>query len=314
VGYQDQNETKINQQDHDGVTWLDVRSGDAATFEQLKRDYHLHPIHLSESIQKVQHTQVEREDNYLFFVLRFPLFDGRTYKISVVQVGIFLGRDFLITIHPADCPTINKLFQDSRPGDYFRKGSDYLLYELIHRLLDNISEMVDYVESEMDSLEDRVFGDDNSDALHISKVRQKIVRLDRVIAPKRLILSDLSQQIDSFMGRNVSRYYSNNTKMTNRLWEVVEEAKETVEIYKDADFTTSTEKTNKTLMLLTLAFTFTIPVTVVSTMYGMNVPLPGGNGQAWHFLGHYTSFIVLMGASLIFTICMHFYFKAKKWF
>ena len=315
VGIEDQNLNNIVEQEHHGVKWLDVRANDPAVFERLKRDFHLHPLHLTESMQKVQHTQVEREDDYLFFVLHFPLFDAVSYKVLIGQVGIFLGRDYLITIHMTECPTLEKLFDQCLHGHNFDKGSDHLLYELIHRLLDNIAAMTDYVESELDTLEDLVFYDDKSDALQISKVRQKIVKLSRVIGPKRLILEDLAQQIDSFSGRNVSRYYSSNAKTANRLWEVIEEAKETVEIYKDADFTTSTEKTNKTLMLLTLVFTFTIPITVISTLYGMNVLLPGGiEAGSWLFLGKYTSFIILLVFCLVLTISMHFYFKKKKWF
>jgi magnesium transporter len=307
---------KIREHKHNGSTWLDVGSSEPKVFDRLKNEFHLHPIHLNESTQKVQHNQVEREDDYLFFVLHFPLFDSSSHKIIIGQVGIFLGKDFLVTIHEMDCPTIDKLFDEwTEIGDKISEGSDRLLYELIHRLLGNIADMIDYVQSELDAIEDVVFNDDNSEAMQISKVRQKIVRLSRVIEPKRLILEDLAQQIDGFMGRKISRYYANNTKMANRLWEVIEEAKETVEIFKDADFTISTEKTNKTLMLLTLVFTFTIPITVISTLYGMNVLLPGGiEAGSWMFLGRYTSFVVLVVFSLLVTLGMHFYFRKKKWF
>jgi magnesium transporter len=101
----------------------------------------------------------------------------------------------------------------------------------------------------------------------------------------------------------------------NKLWEEIEEANETVEVYKDADFTTSTEQTNRILAILTLVFTFTIPITVVGTLYGMNVLLPGGieTGE-WTFFGRYTTFIILLVLSTLMALAMYLYFKRKKWF
>ncbi len=175
--------------------------------------------------------------------------------------------------------------------------------------------MTDDVNNELDEIEDIVFDNKNSDSQRIGKLRQRIVRLSRVIGPKRLILKDLAEQVDAFTGEKYYKYYSNNTKMVNKLWEEVEEAKETVEIYKDADFTSSTEKTNRILAILTLVFTFTIPLTVVGTLYGMNVLLPGGTATGeWTFLGRYTTFYILLTTSVILALAMYCYFKRKKWF
>jgi magnesium transporter len=311
----------IRTQTHNGVTWLDVQNPNSDVLAQLEKQYHLHPQHLNESIQKVQHNQVEREDNYLFFVLHFPTFADGDSKIVIGQLGIFLGKDFMATVRTSDCPVVNQLYtlckHDAAQAELtFDHGPDHLLYSLISKLLSSISDMTDVVVTELDGIEDVVFDNTGSDAHRIGKVRQKIVRLRRVIGPKRLILEDLCQQIDSFMGgRKIARYYATNTKRVNKLWEVIEEAKETVEIYKDADFITSTEKTNQILMVLTLVFTFTIPITIVGALYGMNVLLPGGIETGnWSFLGRYTTFELLVAGSLGLAIGMFVYFKFKKWF
>lgn len=307
-------------QTHNGVTWADVRNPDSATFAQLEKDYNLHPLHLAESVQKVQHTQVEREDDYLFLVLHFPVFEPHTAKIFAGQLGVFLGKDYLVTIHANTSPFIDDVFSTSfhseqQAEQHFGKGAAYLLYVLISRLLGSIETITDIVESELDGVEGLVFENNVSDAQRIGRIRQKIVRLSRLIGPKRTLLQDLAEQVNGFSGKDMTKYYHNSVKTVNRLWESIEEAKETVEIYKDADFTTNTEKTNKILMLLTLVFTFTIPVSIVAALYGMNVPLPGGiETGPWEFLGKYTSFGVVIAASLLLALSMYLYFKKRKWF
>jgi len=96
---------------------------------------------------------------------------------------------------------------------------------------------------------------------------------------------------------------------------VIEECKETIEVYKDADFTTSTAQTNRTLAVLTLVFTFTIPITVLGTLYGMNIDLPGGiETGAWDLFGPYTTLGIIVASSMLFALAMFLYFKRKRWF
>lgn len=308
--------TGIQRVERAGVTWIDVEQPSPADLEALEREYRLHPVHLNESIQKIQHTQVEREEDYLFFVLHVPLFDQQINKLVVKQIGIFLGKHYLITIRTGPSQETTNFFRLEEGAEtYFKQGASYLLYALISRLLADISNITEEVVTALDDIEDSVFDNNGSDAQRIGKVRQAIVRLSRVIGPKRIVLEDLAEQVKSFTGHSMTKYYSNNTKTVTRLWEVIEEAKETVEIYKDADFTTSTERTNKILSVLTLIFTLTIPITVVGTIYGTNVPLPGGiEAGVWTFFGRFTTLIVLLGVSMVMATTMYIYFRKKRWF
>jgi magnesium transporter len=312
--------TKIRKQSHNNVTWVDVESPGHEALAELEHDYSLHPMHLHECVQKVQHALVEREDNYLFLVLHVPVQTAHTDKLHITQIGVFLGKNFLVTVRGGASPCITDPFEvcnlsADKAEEYFKRGAAYLLYRVINYLLSDISEMTDDVNNELDGIEDIVFDNTASDAMRIGRVRQKIVRLSRIIGPKRFLFQDLTEQIDSFTGQNMAKYYAINTKMVNKLWEEVEEAKETVEVFKDADFTTSTEKTNRILAVLTLIFTFTIPVSVVAALYGMNVLLPGGiETGAWTFWGKYTSFIVIILASTGIALGMYWYFRKKKWF
>jgi magnesium transporter len=301
------------------VSWLDVRDPDSDDFAQLSHDFQLHPVHLNESIQKVQHSRVEREEDYLFLVLHFPVYHPVQDKILIGQVGVFLSKDYVITVHRGKSPFIDDLLTELKDSaeleKYFHQGPAYLLHKIISKLLDSISVMTEIVEQELDEIEGLVFENSRSDAQRIGKVRQAIVRLKRLIGPKKMLLQDLADQIDSFTGQNMHKYYLNNVKTVNKLWEGIEEAKETIEIFKDADFTTSTEMTNKTLAILTLIFTFTIPITVVAGLYGMNVPLPGGlDTGAWSFLGTYTTFGFVFVLSALIAVAMYVYFRKKRWF
>lgn len=307
----------VRKHEHGGITWIDVYDPGTAVLERIARDYDLYPLHVHESIQRVQHNQVEREKTYLFLVMHFPVVHRASGKISVGQLGVFLGKKYLITVHREHSVALDELHTHcmNDGGAIEMRSSAYLLYMLIRGLLGKIEQLAEQVDTDLDEIEGVVFENNKSDAERIGRLRQKIVRLRRLIGPKKILLQDLAEQIGPFAGSEMTRYFTGTVKMANKLWEEIEEAKETIEIYKDADFTTSTEQTNKILAILTLVFTFTIPTSVVASVYGMNVPLPGGTtAKPWSFLGLYTTFDVTVVASALVAVGMYIYFRRKKWF
>jgi Mg2+ and Co2+ transporter CorA len=60
-----------------------------------------------------------------------------------------------------------------------------------------------------------------------------------------------------------------------------------------------TEKANKILGILTIIFTLSIPIIVMSSFYGMNINMPGRIEAPYTFLGPYTSMIEVIMISLI---------------
>ena len=64
---------------------------------------------------------------------------------------------------------------------------------------------------------------------------------------------------------------------------------------------------------LTILFTFSIPLTLLGTLYGMNVHLPGGSDKPWTFLGLYTTFYIVLVAAFIPMALMYILFRKLKW-
>ena len=70
-------------------------------------------------------------------------------------------------------------------------------------------------------------------------------------------------------------YYDDVKDHMDKAFEILEESKETIEIYKDTGNMLSPEKTNRILSVLAILFTLSIPTTVIGAIYGMNVHLLG---------------------------------------
>jgi magnesium transporter len=308
---------KSQKQSYAGMTWIDIEDPTKESIVKVAEDYKFQDIHVEQCLQKSQITQINLEEHYIFIIFYFPYFITAENRIANSQVSIFLGHNFLVTLHDsAQKQIVDQLFREYEANTITTpKTPGRMLYQLINYLLKDTAVLIESVFDELDQVEESVFKNTASDAQRIGQLRQKISRLRRTIDIQRSVLNELNEVIDTFTNERLARHYAINTKLSQKLTETIDEAKEMVEIFKDADFITSTEKTNDILAILTLLFTFTIPATVLGTFYGMNILLPGGIGSdSWTFLGPFTMFKLIIGISVGLALVMCVYFRKKKWF
>lgn len=228
-----------------------------------------------------------------------------------------MGANFLITIHSSKTPAPKELFDELKAKHSPEINSPArIVFHLITRLLTDLQAQTEDVSLRMDRIENKVFDASRSDSVEIGRLRQQIIRLRRSLAGQKTVLEELHESINKFSHEDLRRYYVSNTNMSRRLWETVEEAKETIEVYKDVDFTANNDRTNRILAILTLIFTLSIPGTLLGAFYGMNIAVPGAitANRPWTFLGPYTTFIIVVAITLLSGVIMFAYFKRKRWF
>jgi magnesium transporter len=108
-------------------------------------------------------------------------------------------------------------------------------------------------------------------------------------------------------------YFDDINDHIDKVIDTLEESKETIEIYKDTDYLHGTDRSNKILAILTIVFTLSLPITIMSSLYGMNVDIPAIEDESLKFLGRYTTFILIVIGSSTGAVAMAMYFHNIKW-
>ena len=185
----------------------------------------------------------------------------------------------------------------------------FLVHEIVDVLVDDLMHMSRKIIANLEDLEDLVFDDARSVARDISLLRRDINKLRRMVSPLRKFVEGISTNVKKFDPETVLElYFDDVLDHVDKVLETLEESRETMEIYKDTDFTLSTEKTNKVLAMLTIIFTLAMPSTVIGTFFGMNVALPGAGID-----GDYTAFAAILAASAVPAGIMVAYFRRLGW-
>jgi magnesium transporter len=297
------------------LVWINIEKPTRKEIDFLAQNYHFHALALDDCISKVQLPKLDKYENYLFLLLHIPIFSDEGLIIAR-QLSIFMGKDYIVTVSLNDLKPLSEMFQmcknDEKTRSIVLKSSGYLLYHIIDRLVDSLFPMLDSIIRDLDDIEDKVFDEKVEAVREVTLLRRKIARFRRIIYPMRGIVRDIIKETTHYS--DLSIYFSDVEDHIDKIWASLDECKEIIEIYKDTDFMLSTEKTNRILAILTIFFTLSIPITVIGTVYGMNIPLPGGiSVDPWTFLGPYTTFIILILISTIPALLMLWYFRHLGW-
>ena len=302
---------KIHILQGNGFVWKDLQNPDRSKLEELQKEHGLNALNVEDCLTKFELPKLDSYNDHVFFILHFPPIGSKEiYKHS--QLSVFAGNGYLITVHQGDLDPLTKLVHDCEQRNpsgtaLLEKSMAAVLHEITDLLVDDLLHMMRRIISNLDEIEDSVFDDKKSIARRISILRREIVKVRRTVGPLKRIVADASSNIAKISPVGDLQYHFDDvTDHIDKIVDMLEEARETMEIYKDTDFMLSTEKTNKVLTVLTMIFTLTMPTTLTGTLYGMNVVLPGAD------LG-IEIFAALLACSFALTGVMFAYFKKLGW-
>jgi magnesium transporter len=307
-----------------GFTWISIQNPDREVIEELAQEFNLNSLNIEDCLAKFELPKLDAYEDHFFLILHFPPLFSKISVPQVSQLSVFMGKNFLITIHQGDLrPLVDivktcKESQDNqRREQLLGESSGALLHEIIDVLVDDMLHTLRRIMANLVEIEEGVFDERRSVARQISRLRKEITILRRISSPLKRLVLETGKQVQRFIPRDdddLKLYFDDVIDHLDRIIESLEESRETMEIYKDTDFVLSTEKTNKVLAVLTMIFTLAIPASVIGTFYGMNIALPGGiNEEQISIFGSYSTFIIIICASIIPAGLMFAYFKKIGW-
>ncbi len=296
------------------LTWVNIERPTEREIEYLGEHYHFHPYDLDDCLSRIQRPKLDEYQDYLFFIFHFSVYNPAKRVSTHDQVSVFIGQNYLITIHSGQLKTLVKLFRECQIDEEARQenfshGSGYLLYRILDRTVDSYFPILDKLLNLIEETEDNVFDDTVDVAQELAILRRDIITQRRIMFPVRTTLAGLEHRLKRFTKTDISVYFGDLMDHMNKICETLDEAKEIIEVYKDTDFVLSTDHLNHIMRVLTIISTIMLPLIVLSGLWSMNIPLPFGANPGGHpsfFYGMVVMLVIVVGSML-------FFFRRKHW-
>jgi len=263
-----------------GLTWIDIEPPTEKETKYLAQNYPFHPLDLDDTLSRKQRPKIDEYKDYLFLVFHLPRYRKDEQVLTSSQVAVFIGPNYLITLHKGELKPLVKLFKECQLDEesrqeYLSKGSGYLLYRILDRLVDYCLPILDKVGNGIEEVEERIFAARRSGTIReISRLRRDIIAFRRIIWPMRAVIGSLEPKIRRFINTDLTVYFGDMVDHLDKIWDGLDEYKEIIEGLSDTYDSLATNRTNEVVRILTIIATIMLPVTVVASVYGMNISLP----------------------------------------
>jgi len=296
----------------DDLTWVNIENPTEREIEHLAQNYHFHPLDLDDCLSRIQRPKIDEYEDYLFLVFHFPVFNKEARVTTPSQVSVFIGQNYLITLHKGDLKPLVKLFRECQIEEEalkenFSQGSGYLLYRIIDRLVDYCLPILYKIDGNIERVEEEIFSQRMPKAIkEISILRRDVISFRRIIWPMRAVIGSLKSKTRSFTKADMGVYFDDMVDHVDKIWDALDENKEIIEGLNDTHDSLATNRTNEVMRMLTIIATILLPITVVASIFGMNIPL--GPFRDTPLSALYVSIIclVIIGGML-------FFFRRQRW-
>src|SRR3954449_7527397 len=308
----------VEQIDSAGLRWVNVSRPGALERGWLEENFDFHALDLEDVLSRNQRPKIDVYDEYLFIVLHLPVFDRAAGRLGTGELDLFVGPDYVVTLPNQPLQPVEYLFERCRAKEelrdqLFSRGSGYLLYRLVDDSFDYCFPMLRKIGNKLDALEDEIFEGRSEEVVRdISNVKQEIINFRKVIRPQRSVLRDLESVKQRYLAPDLDLeiYFDDIVDAHERIWDMLENYKEVVEALEETNESVIAHRFNDILRILTVFSIVFLPATLIASIWGMNVGLPGGGDPATSSL---TVFCLVIGAIILVVVGMVAYFRKRGW-
>jgi magnesium transporter len=304
-------EPRISELAAEGLTWVHADRPGEAEVSYLAERFGFHELDIEDVLSKRQRPKIDEYPDYLFLVLHFPFYDKSVQRLNAAELDIFIGQDFLITLPNVELLPVTYLLRrcEGDPAlreELFSKGSGYLLYHILDDLFDYCFPILDKIGTKLDAIEGAIFEERSEEVVRdISNAKQEIIAYRKIIKPERATLRLLERSTLRFLPENLEVYFDDIVDASERVWDLLDNYKEVIDGLESTNESFISHKQQYRLQLLTVVSVILLPLTLLASVFGMNVGVPGegSTGPFWVLVG----FMVALGVGLLVL------FRWRRW-
>jgi magnesium transporter len=285
------------------VVWVDIATPTDAEKRILTDTFHFHELAVEDAVLELHHPKIETYGGMLYLILHGIVAGKKHQGFETRDIDYFLGRNYLVTVHHHPSRSIAAERETlKRHGALLGEGACSLLHRLVDRLVDHYGPEVDALEERLNAIEQRVFGHGKRNPLRdILRLKSDIASLRRVTLPQRDAVNRLSRREFAEIPEQLAYRFRDVYDHLVRLADEALFLQDRVTGLLDGYLSLQSNRLNQVMKVLTVITTIFMPLTVLTSLYGMNVELPhlpfGIKAQFWWVV---TIMLATSGAMLWF--------------
>ncbi len=291
----------------DTIFWLNLEAPEVSEIERLGDLFGFHALTIEDCIKLNQRPKLEDFEAYLFVVLHFCVFNLPTGEIDTKELHIFLGPNYLITVHGEPIEPIREIYERCKKDPaIWERGCDFIFYLVGDSIADSYFPLLDTIGEDIDRLEDAILLSPKKEDLdRVFTLKQDMVFLRKIVSPMREVFNNLSKK-DSLINEKNIIYFRDVHGLLLMAYEMIDSYRDMVGNALEVYLSTISNRMSEIMKRLTIIATIFMPLTFITGFFGMNFTLiPFGSPLL--LIG------MLIGIAVL-PVSMLIWFYRHKWF
>jgi magnesium transporter len=293
------------------IIWVDMDKPKEEVDDRVLLDvFKFHPLSVEDCRADRHHPKVEEFPEYLYFILHGVTAKTDSEHFNTIELDGFLGRNFVVTYHHEMFRSINHVKESLRSTpSACQRGAAYLLYQILDRLVDYYSPVLDDFDESIVGLEDKIFSlrtPDNSILEQIQHLKRSVLRLRRISSKQLNVIYRISHGEFQLIPPEMLPFFRDIHDHLTRIADLSESYRDLIGGALDSYLSVVSNRTNDIMKVLTIFSAVMLPLTFIAGLYGMNFDnLPE--------LHYQYSYFVVIGVMLAVALAMLMFFWRKGW-
>lgn len=290
--------------------WIDMQ-GEPETRERgLLERLECHPMAIQDAHRERHPPKIEEFETHTLIIYRgITSFDAQLNFIPQ-QVCFFIGERFLVTLHPGEALSVERLFSE-QGSTLLAQSPERVALRVMYTSAGFYIDSLLKFESELSDLEDELLDNGNDILMRkLTTYRSRLVKLRRNFSYHK----GITQELIAYDYAHLPRDENETLYAINDVAERFERLYTLTQMYYDicgdlvnGYISISSHQLNITMRVLTVITAIFVPLTFIAGIYGMNF-------EYMPELGFQYGYFFVLGAMAGIGGSLIWLFKRKNWF
>ena len=295
---------------NDKLKWIRVTGvHDVDLISGLGELFQINQLELEDVTNTSQRPRMEERPGYIFLVFKALLLNPVDKEVSIEQVSIILGENYVLSFHETEPELFDTLRQRilKGKGRVRKMRSDYLAFALSDIIIDQYFLILEDIGDNIEEIENELIlnpGGANQESIY--RLKRRLVYVGRTVWPVRELINEVERSDHPLIHEESRIYFRNIYDHTVQIIETLDSLRDLTSSMMDLYLSSVSLKLNEIMKVLTIFSALFIPLTFFAGVYGMNFKFLPELEWQWGYPIFWIFCVVV-------TVLMLFYFKRRKW-
>lgn len=288
--------------------WVYIHHPTESDYIIIKDLFDIHKLTVEDCLAKDTLIKVEDFENYLYVTVHTPLEVEDEFKTT--DINIILGKNFIITSSLEEIKEVTAFIQTEkdRVKRLLEQDPDLIMHKVIDIYVDKFYPRLAWLEDKIDEIEEKIFHESSAKNIlnDILRIKTSLIKAKKNSIAQRDVLMVLTKGGRKFVNKKATLYFRDVHDHMVRVCDIIDNYREILTNIIEVHISVSSNKLNEIMKVLTIITTIIMPMTLITSIYGMNFEhMPELH---WHY-----GYPIIISIMFMITFSMLLYFKKKKW-